>query len=253
MNKYLHIGLIGCVGFAIVGGSVSRAAEPTKEEPKTPWKIKGDLEEACSCNAPCPCWFATLPTRMLCNGNQTVFIKSGHYGKVKLDGLAVAQFVQSPEGQTMKDSFGNWKFDYVYIDEKANEEQRKALQEIAAHLFPPAAKTREFRFAPITRKIEGKEHQIAIGKVGSFSARLLEGGNGKAPKIINPPLADPTHREFEQGQTTKLVYTDAGQNWNYENSNYMFNRFTVDNVQYEKHEAAIAKKMAAANSSKPAK
>ena len=60
---------------------------------------------------------------------------------------------------------------------------------------------------------------------------------------MNPPLADPTHKEFLQGETTKLVYNDAGQDWKYENSNYMYNKFTVDNKQYEKHEAMMAKKM----------
>ena len=42
----------------------------------------------------------------------------------------------------MFESFGNWNFDNVYIDEKANEEQRAALKELAQHFFPPAAKTR---------------------------------------------------------------------------------------------------------------
>jgi hypothetical protein len=55
----------------------------------------------------------------------------------------------------MFESFGNWNFDYVYIDDRANEEQRQALKELAAHFFAPAAKTREFRFVPITRGIEG--------------------------------------------------------------------------------------------------
>src|SRR3954469_4262276 len=113
---------------------------------KPSWKVTGELEEACSCRAACPCWFKSLPTRMTCDGAQVIFITRGRYGKVPLDGLAMGQFVQSPEHKSMFESFGNWNFDYVYIDEKANDEQRAALKEIAAHFFAPGAKTREFRY-----------------------------------------------------------------------------------------------------------
>jgi len=184
---------------------------------------------------------------MTCDGVQAVFIQKGRYGKTSLDGLAIVEFVQSPEGKSMFESFGDWNFENVYIDEKANEEQREALKEIAAHLFPPAAKKRNFHFVSINRQIDGLEHKITVGSAGSFSGHLIEGGAAGHPKISNVPLADPTHREFLQGEATKLSYGDSGQGWNYENSNYMFNRFKVDNRQYEKHEAKVARKMAQAN------
>jgi len=223
--------------------AISVSVKAATPSPKTSWKISGELEEACSCRPACPCWFKSLPSRMTCDGAQVVFITKGHYGKIPLQGLAVGQFVQSPEHQSMFESFGKWNFDYIYIDEKADEQQREALKELALHFFPPAAKAREYRFVPITRQIHGDEHITTIGKFGAFSGHLIEGGYQGAPKVINPPLADPTHKQFFQGQTTKLTYTDAGQNWKYENSNYMRNQFEVDNKQYEKHEAAMAKKM----------
>jgi hypothetical protein len=233
-----------CVWVALMATSMTGpviASEATTGDARTPWKIEGELEEACSCQGPCHCWFKAKPSRMTCDGVQTICISKGHYGKTRLDGLALTQFVQSPEGKSMFESFGNWNFDYVYIDEKANEDQRRALKELAAHLFPPAAKSREFRFAPITRRIEGREHIIAVGSYGSYSGHLLEGGCPGSPKIINPPLADPTHAEFLQGEATKLTYTDAGQGWKYENSNYMFNKFKVDQKKYQKFEANMAK------------
>ena len=30
---------------------------------KTAWRISGELEEACSCDAACPCWWDSKPTR----------------------------------------------------------------------------------------------------------------------------------------------------------------------------------------------
>lgn len=225
-------------GFA----ATSKGAEATA---KVRWKVSGELEEACSCRAACPCWFKSLPSRMTCDGAQLIFITRGYYGKTSLDGLAVGQFVQSPEHKSMFESFGNWNFDYVYIDDKANEEQRAALKELSSHFFPPAAKSREYRFVPISRKIEGTEHASTVGDYGFCSGHLIEGGLGGPPKVVNPPLADPTHKQFLQGQTTRLTYKDAGQDWKYENSNYMYNKFEVDNKEYEKHEAAMAKMMKA--------
>ena len=233
------------------GTVLTGSAADAKPEPKPKWKISGDLEEACSCAPACPCWFKSLPSRMTCDGVQVAFIEKGKYGKVPLDGLAVGQFVQSPEGKSMFESFGNWKFDNVYIDERANEEQRNALKEIAAHLFAPGAKERAFHFVPISRKIEGAEHSVKVGDSGGFSAHLIGGGYEGSPKIHNVPLADPTHKQFLQGETTKLTYTDSGQGWNYENSNYMFNNFKVDSKEYDKFEADFAKKMAASAKPKP--
>jgi hypothetical protein len=213
------------------------------DAPKVSWKVSGELEEACSCHPACPCWFKSLPSRMTCDGAQIVFITKGHYGKVPLDGLALAEFVQSPEHQSMFESFGNWNFDYVYIDEKANDEQRAALKELAQHFFPPAAKKREYRYVAITREIKGEEHTSTVGQYAVCSGHLIGGGFKGHPKIVNVPLADPTHKEYLQGETTKLTYSDAGQGWEYKDSNYMFNKFTVDNKEYEKHEADVAKMM----------
>lgn len=211
---------------------------------KVPWKLAAELEEACSCRAACPCWFKSLPSRMTCDGCQIIFITKGHYGHTTLDGLALAQFVQSPERKSMFESFGSFNFDYVYLDEKADQNQRQALKEIAQHLFPEAAKSRQYRFVPITRTVEGKEHISKVGGYSVCSGHLIDGGDGTPAKVVNPPLADPTHKEYLQGETTRLTFKDASQDWNYEKSNYMWNRFQTDNKEYERFEAEMAKKMA---------
>ena len=181
---------------------------------------------------------------MTCGGGQVLFIQKGNYGNVKLDGLAIATMGQSPAGHTMMESYGNWNFSFYYVDEKATLEQRKALEAIAAKILEPgASKKTETRYVAITRKIDGKEHQITIGQYGTFHGHLIEGGMGGSPKIVNPPGADPVHHEYAQGRTSKMTYTDADQNWSWDNSNYMFGTFSVDNVQYEKYAAGVAQKM----------
>lgn len=216
------------------------------------WKFTGDLEEACSCAAACPCWFDSKPTKKTCNGFQAVFIKNGTYGKTKLDGLAIANAVQSPEGSSMMESFGDWNFSYLYVDESASPEQRKALEDIGKQVFPIAgSKKVEVRFVPITRKIEGKEHDITLGKYGTVRGHLVEGGlGGGAPKITNPPGADPMHKEYLQGQNVHFTYNDAGMDWKHEGSNYMFAKVSTNNVEYGKFAAAMSQMMEAKNKGK---
>ncbi len=240
-----------CALAAVLLYSPSTVSATDEPKDKTPWKITGQLEEACSCDAACPCWFDSKPTKMTCSGGQVLFIQKGNYGKVKLDGLAIANMGQSPEGQTMMNSFGDWNFSYNYIDEKATSEQRKALEAIAGKILPgSASKKTEIRYAAITRKIDGKDHEITLGQYGSFRGHLIEGGLGGSPKIVNPPGADPLHHEYAQGRTSKMAYNDADQNWSWENSNYMYGTFTVDNVQYEKYAAGLAQKMGQIKSEK---
>jgi len=215
------------------------------DEKKTPWKVTGQLEEACSCDPACPCWFDSKPTHMQCSGGQVVFIQKGSYGNVVLDGLAIGMMGQSPKGDTMMESMGRWDFLTIYIDEKANPEQRKALEAIARATTPPAAppERTSVKYVPITRKIEGNEHVITLGHVGSFSGHLMAGGAGGAPKIVSAPGADPIHKEYQQGQTTKQTYTDAGQKWDWGKSNYMYGTFQTDSVEYDKFTAAMMQMM----------
>jgi hypothetical protein len=216
------------------------------DAPKTQWKITGQLEEACTCSSACPCWFGSKPTKMTCGGGQFLFIDKGTYGNVKLDGLSVGSMSQSPEGKGMMESYGSWNFNYYYIDEKATPEQREGLKAIATTVLAGGASPKsEVRYVPLVRKIDGKEHSISIGKYGSFSGHVVEGGLGGSVKIINPPGADPLHHEYLQGENTKVAYKDAGQDWSFGGSNYMFGTFEIDSEQYEKFSAGLAQKMAA--------
>jgi hypothetical protein len=183
---------------------------------------------------------------MTCGGGEFVFIKQGTYGDTKLDGLAVGQMSQSPEGKGMMESFGDWNFIYMYIDEKANPAQREALKVIAnTVLAGGASKKTETRFVPIVRQIKGKEHSISLAQYGKFSGHVIAGGLGGSTKIVNPPGADPLHHEYLQGETTAMTYKDADQDWTYPSgTNYMYGTFTIDSAQYEKYTAGLAQKMA---------
>ena len=96
----------------------------------------------------------------------------------------------------------------------------------------------------------GTEHIVTIGNFGGFSAHLLPGGMGGSAKIVNPPGADPIHKEYQQGLTTRQTYTDEGQKWDWSNSNYMYGTFSTDSDEYEKFSAAMAQEMEKAKAQK---
>ena len=242
--------------FAVSAFSLALTALDAQEPdaPKSSWRIGGDLEEACTCNAACPCWFNSKPSRMNCGGGQVLFISKGKYGKTTLDGLALASFGQSPDGQTMMESFGKWNFSTLYIDEKANPEQREALKAIGMKVLPVAASANvSIRYLPIQRQIQGKKHIITMGQYGNFDGSLVEGGLGGTPEIVNPPGADPLHSKYQQGRAGNMEFSDGGQKWKLQNSNYMFSKFDVNSKQYEKFSAGLAQKMAAMSKEKEAK
>lgn len=232
------------IGFmaALLAASALFGAE---QEKSTPWKFSGQLEEACSCDAACPCWMDSKPTQMSCAGGMVIFIDKGSYGGVPLDGLAIGMVGENPDHTTMMESMGNWKFASIYLDEKANSEQRKALEAIVADTVPPfapAGRTKTF-WVPITRTVEGKEHIVKVGNDWAFSAHLVEGGMGGPTKIVNPPGADPMHQEYLQGKTTESHYKDAERKWDWSNTNYMYGTFDVDSEQYAKFNKAMMQLM----------
>jgi len=229
-----------CFGLLLCAGVLWSA-----DQQKVSWKISGELEEACSCDAACPCWWDSKPTKMTCGGGETLFIEKGNYGPTRLDGLAVGMIGQSPAGKSMMESFGKWNFAYVYIEEKANADQRKALEQIALAIAGPAAPKEKMkvRYVPITRKVTGKEHQVSLGPYGEYSGHLVDGGMGSLSKITNPTGADPIRKEFYQGRTSKYSYNDADQKWSWKDSNYMWNKFEVTSEDYEKFAAGLSQKM----------
>jgi hypothetical protein len=91
------------------------------------WQVTGDWFDTCSCNIPCPCTFAQPPTNGECEGILAWHIRDGNYGQVRLDGLnvmAVGTFKGNIwEGKT-KASMA------IFIDERADQSQRDALQMI---------------------------------------------------------------------------------------------------------------------------
>lgn len=95
--------------------------------PISPWHVVGDWFDVCNCTIPCPCTFAQAPSSGDCDGVLAYHIRQGNYGNVRLDGLnllGVGHFVGNIWGGETRAAMG------FFIDERAAEAQRNALQMI---------------------------------------------------------------------------------------------------------------------------
>ena len=91
------------------------------------WTMEADYLQACSCDYGCPCEFEAPPTQGFCDGAGAWRINRGSYGAVSLDGLGLAFALHSPAALHL----GNIDL-ALFIDERATEEQRQALIQIAS-------------------------------------------------------------------------------------------------------------------------
>jgi hypothetical protein len=94
------------------------------------WRIAGTYLEACNCEAICPCrridgQAGGRSTDGVCMGALSWGIETGRLGEVVLDGLNVAlvsQYDDDEEGSP-------WTF-ALYVDERGDDAQRKAVESI---------------------------------------------------------------------------------------------------------------------------
>lgn len=97
------------------------------------WMLSGDCTEACTSPPVCPYYWQSSTPKDLhdgknqCEGAFSFNIRAGHSGSIDLAGLCAGFGFNAPEGGTA--SRDPWQA-VLYIDEKANAEQAKALGDI---------------------------------------------------------------------------------------------------------------------------
>jgi hypothetical protein len=161
------------------------------------WNASGDWFDVCKCNMPCPCEFAQAPTYGDCEGVMAYHIKKGLYGEVSLNGLnalALMNFRGNIWAGEAKATIG------FFFDEKANLQQREALQMIfsgraggfMAQLANVVGEVKGIDLAPIKFEIADDLSYWSAeipGKVVA-KAEALTGPMtppGKRVQTINPP------------------------------------------------------------------
>jgi len=143
---------------------------------KTAWSIKADYVDSCSCQPTCPCFFGSAPTLKHCEGATLIEIESGHYGDVRLDGIAVLAVYRG----------GTWiKF---YVTDEADEAQTEAAVKLlpAFEEFFAVENVLEVKNVPIS--VERSAERVKITTPNTTAEiEIMRGKNGKPIKIENLP------------------------------------------------------------------
>src|SRR5882762_1529611 len=95
---------------------------------KESWRIDGEYFESCNCEVLCPCILSgsqARPTEGHCDVVLAFHVNRGNYGKTDIAGLNAVQALITPGPMAQ----GNGTL-ALYVDSKANAEQRAALEAI---------------------------------------------------------------------------------------------------------------------------
>lgn len=134
----------------------------------------------------------SMPTEGSCTAIVGWHIDHGRYGDVSLGGLNVAVGVYTPGNMKEK----NWTA-ALYIDDRANADQRDALTSIfggragghPARIAEHIAKVVSVQSVPIEFETDGKGGRMRIGNAGEADWDPIEGQGGGAVTIQGQPLA----------------------------------------------------------------
>lgn len=179
------------------------------------WSLKGDYFENCNCLGLCPCPFGGVPADGHCDVGFAFHVEEGEFNGVALNGLNFVAVFYTPG--KMQD--GNWTT-AAYVDDRANPEQREALDQILSGKFGgPFERFMGFttnylgiKHVPIDYQADGHKHSVSIPQVMDFSTEdVVQSGQTEPLRVENmgtwrtPPVT------VVKG--TQSTYHDHGMNW----------------------------------------
>jgi hypothetical protein len=156
-----------------------------------PWHMTGQLIEACSCKAACPCLLGPAePDQGWCSGALTFVIQQGEADGVNLGGRTVVWLIDLP-----KDFASGNGTVRLYIDDAADARQRQELEAIfTGKKGGPGAVlgnlvTKWLPTQTTTITIDGGENpSITVGAVGHVKLQRISDEAGRATTLLNTPL-----------------------------------------------------------------
>ena len=152
------------------------------------YTLEGQILEACSCNAPCPCWIGDDPDGGACDSFVAYNIEKGEVLGIDVSGLTLVKIVYIP-GNVLA---GNWRA-VIYVDGKGTPEQQQALIKVfngdlggaIADVAKLVSDVLETRIAPIEYHISEAKGTIRIGDVLESEMEPYRGLEGKPTKIVD--------------------------------------------------------------------
>jgi len=195
-----------------------------------PWRIEGAYFESCNCELLCPCLLShaqARPTEGHCDVVLAIDITKGDCGGVDLSGLRAVQALTTPGPMAQ----GNGTL-AVYVDSRANEAQRSALEAI---FNGNAGGPPSLLAGMVTRRLPTKSALIDFSSDGRIcklsipgvTEVTIEGVTGAGNQVV---FLDNVGHPFSR----RLAAAKAGQ------SRYHDHSLTFDNSGRNGHFSAIS-------------
>jgi hypothetical protein len=191
------------------------------------WSLEGEYMENCSCDVLCPCITSSMAgpaDTERCLVPLAMHIEKGDKDGLSLDGLNAVMVVDAP--QVMGE--GGWRV-AVYLDERADDDQRAALGEILSGELggPPAmlatliGEQLGVRVVPINYTSEDDRKRVEVPGIMDFEIEPLRNPQtGEVHEITstihpfgsNLPIAKSVRGHFDD---FGLTFDNTGKNGHY--------------------------------------
>ncbi len=194
------------------------------------YDLNGDLIEACSCGAPCPCWVGDDPDGGYCQSFTGYHIRQGTVGDVDVSGITLVSLVLIPGNVAA----GNWS-EVMFVSDSATDEQFEALMDafrgkLGGPLEGLAALITDRRATyrvPITYTIEdGKgtvqvTHPSGDGFAINTTMEPFRGPDGQPTRLLNSSWSTIPGNEALLGKASQndIKVPEHGMEWSYVNHN----------------------------------
>ena len=155
------------------------------------------------------------PTEGHCDVALAFHIEEGDFNGTPLGDLnfVAANYTPGPMGD------GNWT-SALYVDERANPQQREALEQIlSGQMGGPAERWRSLitnfmgiKYVPIEFRVEGRVHSVVVPEIMDFGVEpIVARGQSEAMRLDN--TSHGVNRDLHLAKGSKGSYTDHGMHW----------------------------------------
>jgi hypothetical protein len=171
------------------------------------YKLQGNMLEACTCNAICPCWVGEDPDGGTCHGTIAWHFEKGEIDGVDVSGLTFAILLHIPENALS----GNWRV-VACVDDKATADQEKAILSVytgekggpVADLAQLIGEVVAVERAPITFDVVEGQGELKIGTRLDAEINPFEGPTGRRTTLHDAALCVIEESPYYVGKATHL-------------------------------------------------
>jgi hypothetical protein len=209
--------------WALVGGCVILGcARDTRSESKpAAYQIQGEEAEGCECDSVCPCVWEKDVTFQDCRSVLVWHVQKGSHGATDLGGRTFALALLH-SGRNVVQAMGHWE-GTIYVDDRASEEQKKAIVAICSSRWGKAFSKVDVKSAPIEFRKEGDRRTALVGQIAVLKISGIKGSDGKVPSIENPPFAIIPKLYCAKAETH--TFDDGTTKWDFSGRNGFYGPF----------------------------